>query len=105
MSSNPISFEIKSIENIDLKTKKSSSQVKKTSSLMTKYEYVRLIQCRAVEIAVGFPLFIEKGDVYEPTELARLELHARATPLVIIRTLTDGSVEIWNIKDMSIRDY
>jgi DNA-directed RNA polymerase I, II, and III subunit RPABC2 len=107
MSSVPVSFEIKSMDNGDiLKAKKpSSSQIKKTSSIMTKYEYVRLIQGRSTEIAAGFPIFIEIGDNYEPTELAKLELHARVIPLVIVRLLTDGTTEVWNVKDMSIRDY
>jgi DNA-directed RNA polymerase subunit K/omega len=104
-SSEPASFEIKSVESMNFKNKKSSTQIKKTSSLITKYEYVRLIQARALLIEHGAPVLIEIDDVYEPTEIARRELHARVTPLVIVRTLTNGSVEIWHIKDMSIRDY
>ena len=72
---------------------------------MTKYEYARLIASRAVEIENGFVPKISADGIYNPYTIATVELHARVIPLVIIRTLEDGSRETWSIKDMHIRDY
>lgn len=99
-------FEIKSIEDSEDKNHiGGSSQKKRTSDYMTKYEYTRLIACRAVRIDNGFPPKINVEGIFNPYEIARMELHARVIPLVIERTLPDGTKEIWNIKDMHIRNY
>ena len=103
-------FEIKSIEDFEDKNQlEGSSQKKRTSEYMTKYEYTRLIASRAVAIDKGFPSKVDAKIVAEgnfnPYAIARKELHDRVIPLVIERTLQDGTKEIWHIKDMHIRDY
>lgn len=81
---------------------------RKTSIYMTKYEYTRLIAARALQISAGGengrPRVKTEG-IYDPMAIARLEIHQRAVPLVIQRTLPDGTVETWNAKEMNIRDY
>ena len=99
-------FEIKSVEDTEDKNQfGGSSQKKRTSDYMTKYEYTRLIGSRALEIDNGFSPKVNVEDVFNPYDIARMELHARVIPLVIERTLQDGTKEIWNVKDMHIRNY
>ena len=107
MSNEPASFKIKAVEDSENKPRSMAggSQKNRTSDYMTKYEYTRLIACRAVEIEHGALSKIDAEDIYDPMEIARMELHARVIPLVIVRTLQDGTSETWYVKDMHIRDY
>jgi len=99
-------FEIKSIEDTEDKNQfGGSSQKKRTSDYMTRYEYTRLIASRTVEIDNGFPPKVDAKGIFDPYEIARMELHSRVIPLVIERTLQDGTKEVWHVKDMHIRDY
>jgi len=81
---------------------------RKTSAYMTKYEYARLLATRALQISAGTERGRPRVDaegLYDPSEIAKCEIHERVVPLVIRRTLPDGSVETWSVKDMHIRDY
>lgn len=101
----PASFEIKTVEddekNINIETSK-----KRTIDYTTRYEYTMLIACRALQISFGKPPKVDIGDIKDPNEIAKMELHARVIPLIIVRTLPDGTKETWNVnKEMHIRDY
>lgn len=80
---------------------------KKTSNMMTRYEYTLLVAARALQISAGSePLipFREEG-IYDPREIAERELKERVIPLVIQRSLPDGSKEYWHVRDMFIKNY
>lgn len=92
-------------ENIDqyLDEKKKHGPKKVTSEFMNKYEYSRLIACRAMQLSRGMPALVEV-ESYDPLEIAKAELHSRVIPLAIKRILPNGDEEIWKVQDMHIRD-
>lgn len=101
-------FSILEIETTEMGGLTYDAPVRKTSAYMTKYEYARLLAARALQISSGTergrPRINIEGN-YDPTDIAQREIHERVVPLVIQRTLPDGSVETWHVKDMHIRDY
>jgi len=80
---------------------------KKTSNRMTRFEYTMLVAARALQISAGMPPLIDykKEGLIEPLDIAERELIERVIPLVVQRTLPDGSKEIWKVKDMLIKNY
>lgn len=101
------SFEIVEVEDEDCDISSKFEEMK-TSRLMTKYEFTRLIATRAVQIERGFPILINKKDyegIYDPLEIAKREVIHRKINLAIKRILPDGSNEIFYVKDMDICDY
>jgi len=89
-------------EEMELKPPKTK---KKTSSMMTKYEYAHIIGSRVLLLVEGYPPLIDTKGMMDPQEIAVQELHQRKIPLRIKRVLPGGEVEIWNINELSIRNY
>jgi len=60
---------------------------------LTKYERARIIGARALQIAMGAPIFLKlsKKDLetirYDPISIARKELEAEVIPLTVKRPL------------------
>jgi len=58
---------------------------------LSRFEIARLIAARAVQIAMGAPIFVKlsKEDLekinYDPTEIARIELESGVLPLIVKR--------------------
>ncbi|HIP66522.1 MAG TPA: DNA-directed RNA polymerase subunit K [Candidatus Nanopusillus sp.] len=58
---------------------------------LSRFEIARLIAARAIQIAMGAPVFIKlsKEELvkinYDPTEIARMELEKKVLPLVVKR--------------------
>lgn len=85
---------------------------KKTKQIatMSQYEYTRLLECRAKQIAAGMPYFIEWTDTFDPIAIAKQEIVERKTNLIIVRKMPDLSQpsgfrdEIHEPKDMNIYD-
>ena len=60
----------------------------------TKFEIARIIGARALQLAMGAPLLIKRPkDVFDTTEIARLELEAGVLPITIKRP-TPEKVEL-----------
>ena len=78
---------------------------RKTSWYMTKYEYTRLLATRTLQISAGAPPQINAKGIYDPMKIAQMEIYEHVIPLDIKRVLPDGSIEMWNVKDMFIRDF
>lgn len=87
-------------DDLSLKTKK------KTSPCMTKFEYARLINARAIQISItrSSPE-LESEELLDPIEIATKELQNRTMKWAIVRTLPNGTQETWHIRDMDIRNY
>ena len=91
-----------------IKIKKVKRDVKKTSPYIDKYEYTRLIAVRAQQISQGIGELSKpkiETDVVDPISIAKMELSQRVFPLILVRTLFDGTKEEWNPNEMNIRDY
>ncbi|MEM2874222.1 MAG: DNA-directed RNA polymerase subunit K [Candidatus Nanoarchaeia archaeon] len=59
---------------------------KKIMSMYTKYEIARIIGARALQLAMGAPLLIKRPkDLYDTTEIAKLEFDAGVLPISIRR--------------------
>jgi DNA-directed RNA polymerase subunit K/omega len=80
---------------------------KKTSNRLTRYEYTLLVAARALSLSSGAMPVIPYRElgIYEPREIAERELVERVIPLVVQRTLPDGTKEFWHVKDMLIKNY
>lgn len=81
--------------------------IKKTSNRLTRYEYTLLVAARALALSSGaIPLIpYRELNIYDPREIAERELLERVIPLLVQRTLPDGTKEFWHVKDMLIRNY
>lgn len=52
----------------------------------TKYERARIIGARALQIAMGAPLLVKRpSDLYDPIDIAGLELEKGVLPITIRR--------------------
>ncbi len=52
----------------------------------TKFEMARIIGARALQLSMGAPMLIKKPeDVFDTTEIARIELESGVLPITIKR--------------------
>lgn len=58
---------------------------------MTKYEKTKLIGTRALQISQNAPIMIDPKGETDPKRIAQMELRSRKIPLIIRRTLPDGT--------------
>ena len=75
---------------------------RKTSPYMSQYELSALILARVLQLSSpsGSPLIpMSEIDNFDPLVIATKEVYARLPPLVIRRTLNDGSTEDWLLTD------
>jgi len=75
----------------------------KTSKYLTKYEQVRIIGLRGLQISQGSPILIDPQGETDPLRIALLELRSRVINMVIRRPLPDGSFEDIKLNDLIIR--
>lgn len=95
------------VENSDVVTEGEYVPVKrvyKTSPYMSPYELSALILARVLQLSSpsGSPLIPMselEGVSMDPLVIATMEVYARLPPLVIRRTLSDGSTEDWLLTD------
>ncbi len=105
------SFEINFVDSSSESHQKKRKAGKVTDAVLTPYEYTRLLQCRAKQISFGMELKVEwENKPYDPIAIAKYEIEQRVVPLLVVRKIPDASKvsgfreEVWNIKDMDIRD-
>ena len=81
-----------------------SSQVRKTSPYLTRYEKTRIISFRAIKLAEGeHPMFEMNGMQLRVQDIARQELNMGALDdLVIRRCFPDGQYEEWRVGELSL---
>ena len=82
-----------------------------TDNTMTPHEYTRLVGLRAEQLKMGKKPVINWAGDFDPISIAKSEVKQRVVPIVIIRKIPDCNSktgfrdEIWNPKDMNIRDF
>ena len=79
-----------------------SQKQKITLPILTKFERAKLIGVRATQIARGSKPLVNVTGLKEPFDKAEKELNEKMTPLIIRRTLPDGSYEDWKIEGIFI---
>ena len=75
---------------------------RKTSPYMSPYELSALILARVLQLTSpsGSPLIpMSEIDNFDPLVIATKEIYNRLPPLVVRRTLSDGSTEDWLLTD------
>lgn len=84
---------------------------KVTDATITQNEYTKLLCVRSNQLKVGAPPTIEWKDRFDPIAIAKEEINQRTIPYVIIRKIPNAKSktgfieEIWDIKDLNIRDW
>ena len=78
---------------LPIKINGDSNKPKITPTYLTKYERSRVLGYRANQISMNAPVTIDTVGINEPRKLAEMELEQGKIPLVIRRTLPDGSYE------------
>lgn len=73
---------------------------RETLPKLTKFERARILGTRALQISMNAPIFVETCGVDDPLEIARKELLQGVIPLVIRRTLPNGTYEEWTVKEL-----
>ena len=76
-----------------------SQKQKITLPILTKFERAKLIGVRSTQIAKGAKPLVSVVDLKDPFDKAEKELMEKMTPLIIRRTLPDGSYEDWKIEE------
>ncbi len=79
---------------------------RRTSDIMTKFEYAKIIGLRAQQIKLGDNCRVDVGNITDPLEMAKKELREKQVPsLCIERRLNMDSnvaiVELWDVNEMS----
>ena len=78
------------------------NQYRKTSEVITKYEYTDVISNRAKQIENGSPIFTDIKDESDPIKMAEMEIRMKRCPLSIRRLISSNICEIWDVNDMII---
>jgi DNA-directed RNA polymerase subunit K/omega len=76
------------------------SAYRKTSEIMTKFEFTEVVSHRAKQIENGGKIYTDIGDEGNPINMAEMEIRMRRCPLAIRRLLSHNLAEIWSINEM-----
>jgi DNA-directed RNA polymerase I, II, and III subunit RPABC2 len=74
----------------------------KSGKRMTRYELVRVIASRVEQITTGSPYAIKPDEDDSPIDIAVKELEQKKLPMMIERTLPDGTTETIRLADLLI---
>ena len=95
-------------EDYQLDSKKESLIVKDddriTKRILTKYEYVRLLSDRTVQLSQGAKSMISNTKNLSYKEIADLEIKNKVIPLIIERPLPNGLKERFKISELKLKD-
>lgn len=75
---------------------------RRTSDVMTIFEYTNIISQRALQINAGGPCYTNVDDLTNPLEMATKELQDKKCPLNILRSITDKIYEQWSANELSL---
>ena len=75
---------------------------RRTSEVITKFEYTDVISNRAKQIENGSPIFTDIKGESDPIKMAELEIRMKRCPLSVRRMISHNICEIWDVNDMII---
>ena len=78
------------------------STYRKTSEVITKFEFTDVVSNRAKQIENGSPIFVDIKDETDPIIMAELEIRLKRCPLSIRRLISNNIAEIWEVNEMMI---
>ncbi len=84
----------------DTKNKIVPSKKRITKPILYRYEYVALLGTRAEHLAGGAKPMIKNAKHLSPKEIANYEIKNNILPLILRRTLPDGTIELWKMGEL-----
>jgi DNA-directed RNA polymerase I, II, and III subunit RPABC2 len=75
---------------------------RRTSEVITKYEFTDVVSNRAKQIENGSPIFVDIKDETNPIFMAEMEIRMKRCPLSIRRLISSNIAEIWEVNEMII---
>lgn len=78
------------------------NQFRKTSEVITKFEFTDVTSNRAKQIENGGKIFVDIHDETDPIKMAELEIRMKCCPFSIRRMISNDIAEIWDVNDMII---
>jgi DNA-directed RNA polymerase I, II, and III subunit RPABC2 len=75
---------------------------RRTSEVITKFEYTDVTSNRAKQIENGSPIFTDIKGESDPIKMAELEIRMKRCPLSVRRMISNNICEIWDVNDMII---
>ncbi len=76
----------------------------KTTPILTKYEWTRVLGQRTKQLNGGAPCLLEGGrpNIIDNLQIAQQELAAKKLPFIIRRPLPGGKFEYWRLQDLQL---
>lgn len=78
------------------------NQYRKTSEVITKFEFTDVTSNRAKQIENGGKIFVDIGDEDDPVVMAEMEIKQKQCPLAIRRLISNNIAEVWDVNEMII---
>lgn len=75
---------------------------RRTSEIMTLYEFTEVTSHRAAQIEKKSPIFVDIGDESDPIKMAEMEIRQKKCPLSIMRFHNDIIAEVWEVNEMEM---
>ena len=75
---------------------------RKTSEIMTMFEYTNVISTRARQIELGGTVFTDINNLSDPIKIAEKEVKDKRCPLDINRYISENIAEKWHVNEMGI---
>lgn len=75
---------------------------RRTSEVMSEFEYARVKSERAQQIQNGAQIFVDIDPHMDECEIAELEIKLRCCPLSIMRMINERVGEIWTVNEMDV---
>lgn len=89
------------IANTEIRLNVITGEDRVTPAIMNMHEISRAVGIRAAHISAGSKLFIDQPPgIHDPVELAKLELYANASPLILYRHIGINTVEAWSTSEL-----
>jgi DNA-directed RNA polymerase subunit K/omega len=77
-------------------------QNRKTSEIITKFEFTDVVSNRAKQIENGSKIFVDIKDESDPIVMAEMEIKMKQCPLAVRRMLSNNFAEIWEVNEMIV---
>lgn len=75
---------------------------RRSSDIITQYEYTEITSIRAKQIENGSKIFIDIKDLSDPVKIAEQEIVEKRCPLSIRRMMCDEYAEIWEVNELIV---
>lgn len=75
---------------------------RKTSDIISKYEFTDVTSNRAKQIEDGSKIFIDIKDESNPIKMAEMEIRMKKCPLSVMRYISSNIAEIWQVNELII---